>query len=166
MEAIGGKATHRQAIAASIEALREVDISAPDARMRQYPHQLSGGIKQRAAIAMSLLSRSDLLIADEPTTALDVTVQAQVLSVIRSLNERDGLSVLMISHSLGVVSELCERVIAMYAGWSRTVLSGRFSRRHCTHTRGRCWPRCRASALNDRAPSQSFPAGLRMRVTR
>ena len=84
VEAIGGKATHRQAIAASIEALREVDISAPDARMRQYPHQLSGGIKQRAAIAMSLLSRSDLLIADEPTTALDVTVQAQVLSVIRS----------------------------------------------------------------------------------
>jgi peptide/nickel transport system permease protein len=116
VEAIGGKATHRQAIAASIEALREVDISAPDARMRQYPHQLSGGIKQRAAIAMSLLSRSDLLIADEPTTALDVTVQAQVLSVIRSLNERDGLSVLMISHSLGVVSELCERVIVMYAG--------------------------------------------------
>jgi oligopeptide/dipeptide ABC transporter ATP-binding protein len=116
VEAIGGKPTHRQAIAASIDALREVDISAPGARMRQYPHQLSGGIKQRAAIAMSLLSRSDLLIADEPTTALDVTVQAQVLSVIRSLNERDGLSVLMISHSLGVVSELCGRVIVMYAG--------------------------------------------------
>jgi peptide/nickel transport system permease protein len=115
-EAVGGKLPHRQAIAASIDALREVDISAPGARMRQYPHQLSGGIKQRAAIAMSLLSRSDLLIADEPTTALDVTVQAQVLSVIRSLNERDGLSVLMISHSLGVVSELCGRVIVMYAG--------------------------------------------------
>jgi peptide/nickel transport system permease protein len=115
-EALPGKRKRREATAEAAEALREVDVSAPEARLRQYAHQLSGGLKQRVSIAMSLLSRSELVIADEPTTALDLTVQAQVLSVIRKVNERDGLSVLLISHSLGVVAELCDRVIVMYAG--------------------------------------------------
>jgi oligopeptide/dipeptide ABC transporter ATP-binding protein len=115
-EALPAKGSRRESALQAGAALREVDVSAPEARLRQYPHQLSGGLAQRVAIAMSLLSRSGLVIADEPTTALDVTIQAQVLSVIRRLREDEGLSVLLISHSLGVIGELCDRVIVMYAG--------------------------------------------------
>jgi oligopeptide/dipeptide ABC transporter ATP-binding protein len=100
----------------SIEILGTVGIGAPERRLDQYPHELSGGLRQRAMIAMALACRPDLLIADEPTTALDVTVQAQILDLLRELQANMGMSVILISHDLGIVAEVCERVIVMYAG--------------------------------------------------
>ncbi|MCU0578332.1 MAG: ABC transporter ATP-binding protein [Desulfobacterota bacterium] len=98
------------------ELLRQVRIPAPDQRLRQYPHQLSGGLRQRVMIAMALSCGPDLLIADEPTTALDVTIQAQILRLIRELRQAAGLSLLLITHNLRVVAETCRRVAVMYAG--------------------------------------------------
>jgi oligopeptide transport system ATP-binding protein len=105
--------TKRQARERAIEMLREVGLPDPVRRVDQYPHQLSGGMRQRAMIAMALAGKPKLLIADEPTTALDVTVQAQILELVRSL---EGLSILWVSHDLGVVAGLAERVVVMYAG--------------------------------------------------
>jgi oligopeptide/dipeptide ABC transporter ATP-binding protein len=96
--------------------LEDVGIADPARRMRQYPHQLSGGLRQRVAIAMAIAPDPDLLIADEPTTALDVTVQAQILAVLARERERRGMSLILITHDLGVVASICERVIVMYAG--------------------------------------------------
>jgi peptide/nickel transport system permease protein len=104
------------ATARAIEQLEQVRITEPARRMKQYPHELSGGMRQRAMIASALLSGPRLLIADEPTTALDVTVQAEVLDLLREANKRDGTAVLLISHDIGVVSAICERVVVMYAG--------------------------------------------------
>ena len=102
--------------ARSIEMLRTVGIPDPEERLRAYPHELSGGMKQRVMIAMALLSEPKLLIADEPTTALDVTIQAQILHLIRELQKRTGAAVLFITHDMGVVAEMCEHVAVMYAG--------------------------------------------------
>jgi peptide/nickel transport system ATP-binding protein len=98
------------------ELLDLVGISSPRERLRQYPHEFSGGMRQRALIAMSLACEPELLIADEPTTALDVTIQAQILELIADIRDRLGLAVLMITHDLGVVAGLCQRVCVMYAG--------------------------------------------------
>ncbi|WP_323034957.1 dipeptide/oligopeptide/nickel ABC transporter permease/ATP-binding protein [Pararhodobacter sp.] len=98
------------------EALRAVHIPAPQSRLDQYPHEFSGGMRQRAMIAMGMAMRPALIVADEPTTALDVTVQAQILHLLRQANRDDGTAVLLISHDLGVVAQLCDRVMVMYAG--------------------------------------------------
>lgn len=100
----------------AVEMLRLVGIPSPEKRVKNYPHQFSGGMRQRAMIAMALACNPKLLIADEPTTALDVTIQAQILELIKNLNREFNTSVIMISHDLGVIASLCSRVIVMYAG--------------------------------------------------
>jgi len=100
----------------AIEMLRLVGISSPEKRIDEYPHQLSGGMRQRAMIAMALSCRPKLLIADEPTTALDVTIQAQILELIKKLREEIGMAVMMITHNLGVIAEVADDVVVVYAG--------------------------------------------------
>jgi len=100
----------------SIEMLMKVQIPAPEKRVHEYPHQLSGGMRQRAMIAMALACNPEILIADEPTTALDVTIQAQILDLMIQLKEDFDTAIIMITHDLGVISEIAERVIVMYAG--------------------------------------------------
>jgi peptide/nickel transport system ATP-binding protein len=102
--------------ARSMDMLRTVGIAEPEARLGSYPHELSGGMKQRVMIAMALLSEPKLLIADEPTTALDVTIQAQILDLIKQLQARTGAAVIFITHDMGVVAEMCDEVAVMYAG--------------------------------------------------
>jgi peptide/nickel transport system ATP-binding protein len=108
--------TADQAIRAGVEMLARVGIPAPDVRMGEYPHQLSGGMRQRVVIAMALACEPALLIADEPTTALDVTIQAQILELIRELQADMGMAVILITHDLGVIAETCNEVVVMYAG--------------------------------------------------
>jgi peptide/nickel transport system ATP-binding protein len=100
----------------AVDMLRLVGIPSPESRVNDYPHQLSGGQRQRVMIAMALSCEPDLLIADEPTTALDVTIQAQILELLAELRERLGMAVILITHDLGVVAEVCDRVVVMYAG--------------------------------------------------
>ncbi|CAM4462884.1 ABC transporter ATP-binding protein [Paenibacillus tarimensis] len=100
----------------SIAMLQKVGISRAEGIVREYPHQLSGGMRQRVMIAIALCCEPELLIADEPTTALDVTIQAQILDLMKKLNEETGTAILMITHDLGVVAEMCHRVVVMYAG--------------------------------------------------
>ena len=106
----------RMAWEASVAMLDKVGIAAPERCMRSYPYEMSGGMRQRIMIAMALLCNPKLLIADEPTTALDVTIQAQILNLIKKLKDESAMSVILITHDLGVVAETCERVVVMYAG--------------------------------------------------
>jgi peptide/nickel transport system ATP-binding protein len=110
------KISKREARQLAVSMLQRVGIASPETRFDEYPHQMSGGMKQRVMIAMALVCRPQLLIADEPTTALDVTIQAQILDLLRELQGELGMSVLLITHDLGVVAETCDRVAVMYAG--------------------------------------------------
>ena len=110
------KLSKQDALKKAIEMLSLVGIPEPAKRVRQYPHELSGGMRQRAMIAMALSCNPDLLIADEPTTALDVTIQAQILELIKQLKDEFKMAVLMITHDLGVIAEVSDRVVVMYAG--------------------------------------------------
>src|SRR5204862_2335544 len=105
-----------QALPRAIQAMEEVGIKNAEQRIRQYPHEFSGGMRQRVMIAMSLITRPELLIADEPTTALDVTIQKQVLDLIKERQRALGSAVIFITHDLAVVSEVCDFVNVMYAG--------------------------------------------------
>jgi peptide/nickel transport system ATP-binding protein len=109
-------ASWRDAERQAVEALASVRVPAPERRVKDYPHQLSGGMRQRVMIAIALACGPDLLLADEPTTALDVTVQAEILDLIRDLSAAKGTAVLMISHDLGLIANMCSRVGVMYAG--------------------------------------------------
>jgi len=113
----------KEALAEVFRLLDEVGIADPQARAGHYPHQLSGGMRQRAMIAMALAGEPNLLVADEPTTALDVTIQAQILSLLKRIQARLGMGLLLISHDLNVVSRVCERIVILYAG--RIVESGK-----------------------------------------
>ena len=106
----------KQAYDRAVEMLRLVNINEPEKRMKQYPFEFSGGMRQRIMIAMALACEPDILIADEPTTALDVTIQAQILELMKSLQKELGMAIIMITHDLGVVAQLCDEVIVMYAG--------------------------------------------------
>jgi peptide/nickel transport system ATP-binding protein len=107
-----GKAAHGRAA----ELLRMVGIPDPERRLKAFPHEMSGGMAQRVMIAMALACEPELLIADEPTTALDVTIQAQILDLMRNLRDETGTAIILITHDLGVVAEMCDRVAVMYAG--------------------------------------------------
>ena len=100
----------------AVEILSAVGIPEPEKRMKSYPHQLSGGLRQRVMIGMAMVMKPDLLIADEPTTALDVTIEAQILHLMRKLRDENGTSILLITHNMGVVAEVCDDVYVMYAG--------------------------------------------------
>ena len=163
-----GKAEARKR---TIELLRRVHIPAPEQRVDEYPHQLSGGMKQRAMIAMALACSPDLLIADEPTTALDVTVEAQILDLLAELQAELGMSVLLITHDMGVVAETTEQVAVMYAGQivESASTSALFTRPRHPYTIGlfRSLPRLagehrRLAAIPGTVPSPlNFPSGCR-----
>ncbi len=106
----------REGIAKAVELLKEVAMPAPEVRVKNYPHELSGGMKQRAVIGIGLSNMPRLLVADEPTSYLDVSVQAQILELLRQLKEKHGLTLLLITHDMGVVAEMCDRVAVLYAG--------------------------------------------------
>ena len=110
------KVSKKEALDQALAMIRKVGIPEPKQRLREYPHQLSGGMRQRVMIAMALSCDPQLLIADEPTTALDVTIQAQILKLMRGLKDRLGMSIMLITHDLGVIAEMAERVVVMYAG--------------------------------------------------
>jgi oligopeptide transport system ATP-binding protein len=104
------------ALKRAIEMLERVGIPTPEKRIHAYPHQFSGGMRQRVMIAMALLCKPDLLIADEPTTAIDVTIQAQILTLLKDLQREEGTAIILITHSMGVIAQMCHRVQVMYAG--------------------------------------------------
>ncbi|HYD07344.1 MAG TPA: ABC transporter ATP-binding protein [Reyranella sp.] len=108
--------SRKQAIEGAVEMLRLVNIPNPQKRVHDYPHQFSGGMRQRVMIAMAMSCKPKLLIADEPTTALDVTIQAQILELMQEMKDKLGMSIMLITHAMGVVAETCQRVVVMYAG--------------------------------------------------
>ena len=128
----------QEVLARSLDMLKKVRIPAPETRIHEYPHQLSGGMRQRVMIAMALINKPRLLIADEPTTALDVTVQAQILSLIADLQKEMSMSVILITHDLGVIAETCDEVIVMYAGRvvERASVYDLFAKPRHAYTRG------------------------------
>jgi oligopeptide/dipeptide ABC transporter ATP-binding protein len=170
---VHSKATRREARERAIEMLRLVGIPAPEQRVDEYPHQLSGGMRQRAVIAMALVMNPTLLIADEPTTALDVTIQAQILELLQELQARLGMSILLITHDLGVVAETASRVLVMYAGEivEEATVAALFDAPHHPYTEGLMRAMPRLGGKGERLavipgsvpPSTAWPSGCRFR---
>jgi oligopeptide/dipeptide ABC transporter ATP-binding protein len=128
----------REAWAKAVQMMRDVGIPDPARRAKEYPHQLSGGMRQRVMIAMALSTDPSMLIADEPTTALDVTIQAQILELMKALRERNKMAIMLITHDLGVIAEMADEVVVMYAGKivERSDVDTVFERPHHPYTRG------------------------------
>ena len=170
---VHASASRADAKAKAIEMLRLVGIAAPEERADDYPHQLSGGMRQRVVIAMALVMSPSLLIADEPTTALDVTIQAQILELLRDVQQRMGMSVLLITHDLGVVAETASRVMVMYAGEvvEEAPVRDIFAAAHHPYTEGLLRAMPRVGAIRERLtvipgsvpPPTAWPAGCRFR---
>ena len=128
----------KEAEARAIEMLTLVGVNEPEKRVKQYPYELSGGMRQRVMIAMALACEPDILIADEPTTALDVTIQAQILELMQSLQKKLGMAIIMVTHDLGVIADMCDEIIVMYGGrvCERGTAEDIFSRPHHEYTKG------------------------------
>ena len=110
------KSSKHEAMEKALEMLKLVGINEPEKRLKQYPYELSGGMRQRVMIAMALACEPDILIVDEPTTALDVTIQAQILELMQSLQKKLGMAIIMVTHDLGVIAEMCDEIVVMYGG--------------------------------------------------
>jgi oligopeptide/dipeptide ABC transporter ATP-binding protein len=151
-----GEVSPRTALEKSVGLLKKVGIPSPELRVSEFPHQLSGGMRQRVVIAMALACSPALVIADEPTTALDVTIQAQILELMRELQDEMGMSIILITHDLGVIAETCEDVLVMYAGRVAEVGSVEdiFHRPSHPYTRG----------LLDSIPRLEYPRKERLRT--
>jgi peptide/nickel transport system ATP-binding protein len=170
---VHAKASRREAWDRAVRMLETVGIPARAQRAREYPHQLSGGMRQRVMIAMALMMRPALLIADEPTTALDVTIQAQILELLAELQAEVGMSILLITHDLGVVAESTSRVIVMYAGEivEEAPVRELFARAHHPYTEGLLAAMPRVGAKRERLavipgtvpPPTAWPTGCRFR---
>ena len=166
-------ASRRAAWARAVEMLALVGIPAPEQRAGEYPHQLSGGMRQRVMIAMALVMNPALVIADEPTTALDVTIQAQILELLADLQRRLGTAVLLITHDLGVIAEVARRVVVMYGGEvvEEAPVAELFARAHHPYTEGLLAAMPRLGAGRDRLatipgtvpPATAWPSGCRFR---
>lgn len=128
----------KEAEARAIEMLTLVGVNEPEKRVKQYPYELSGGMRQRVMIAMALACEPDILIADEPTTALDVTIQAQILELMQSLQKKFGMAIIMVTHDLGVIADMCDEIIVMYGGrvCERGTAEDIFYRPHHEYTKG------------------------------
>ena len=128
----------KEAEARAIEMLTLVGVNEPEKRVKQYPYELSGGMRQRVMIAMALACEPDILIADEPTTALDVTIQAQILALMQSLQKKLGMAIIMVTHDLGVIADMCDEIIVMYGGrvCERGTAEDIFYRPHHEYTKG------------------------------
>ena len=128
----------KEAQARAIEMLTLVGVNEPEKRVKQYPYELSGGMRQRVMIAMALACEPDILIADEPTTALDVTIQAQILELMQSLQKKLGMAIIMVTHDLGVIADMCDEIIVMYGGrvCERGTAEDIFYRPHHEYTKG------------------------------
>jgi len=161
-----------EVLARSLDMMKKVRIPAVETRLNEYPHQLSGGMRQRVMIAMALINKPRLLIADEPTTALDVTVQAQILALMADLQKEMGMSVILITHDLGVIAETCDEVVVMYAGRvvERASVYDLFANPRHAYTRGLLAsiprldhpPKTHLPAIKGNVPSiENLPQGCR-----
>ncbi len=164
-------ATSKESLSRAAELLRQVDIPDPNVRLNSFPHEFSGGMRQRAMIAMALACRPKILIADEPTTALDVTVQAQILRLLLDLRQRRGLSIILVTHDLGVVAQTCDAIAVMYAGRlverasKQDLLLGSlhpYTKGLIASQPGKAKPREQLPSISGQPPLiSSFPAGCR-----